>query len=519
MKQTALYSIRPAVMAAVLSLFLAVPAMAAEGVGRVLAASGTVIASTQGGGTRVLTSDSHVYQGEVIETRDGRVQIRFIDGGLMTLDPGTRFEIEQYEQRDAAAGDADDGGSIFMNFLSGALRTITGVIGDGENETYNLKTPVATVGIRGTQFSLEMCRDGSCGDDVRDGLYGHIGEGMVTVRNEGGDDLFRSGSFFRVSGPDQRPVQILEPPGFVLRGALGEAMARAGDGEGNGETVRSLYNALVGRVGDEDILDGATIAEFSESEDTGADAVDPVDPVVPKSVTLLDGALVATGFVRSGIGDGGVCVSGLDCSAGIDSDAKLAATDAGSSTILVGTDATLASSGTVSSIGAQWGRWSGEMVVDGGDTSGDLLWAYSNLASTDTQLQAAFASGSPLYGTVAGPSPVGDLNGDQWDATLSVQFLFGNGVATVSARDVNLSLFGPGNDDVLLENPSLIIIDPNTGALGFDTALTDTTGGQDSGNLSAQFAGTSGEGLLVQFDAVNASSGENIQGVQILQPQ
>ena len=124
-------------------------ALAQQQAGRVLAASGTIVATNPGGGARALSNGSRVYTGDTIDTRDGRVQIRFIDGALVTLQPATRFEVAEYEFHDPAEGDPDEGGSVLMRLFSGALRTITGIIGDDEDEAYRMETPVATIGVRG----------------------------------------------------------------------------------------------------------------------------------------------------------------------------------------------------------------------------------------------------------------------------------------------------------------------------------------------------------------------------------
>ena len=83
-----------------------VPAAAApDQVGRVLSAQGVVVATLDDGGTRSLGRGASVYEGETIKTPRGRVQIRFKDGGMVSLKRGSRFEVARYD----TAGDAGDG--------------------------------------------------------------------------------------------------------------------------------------------------------------------------------------------------------------------------------------------------------------------------------------------------------------------------------------------------------------------------------------------------------------------------
>ncbi len=142
------------ILAALLAclLFMPVNAAAAEQVGRVLVAVGGVTAEQADASARGLGRRDPIYAGERIRTGTrGRVQIRFQDGAMVDLDPGSTCEVEEY------ASD-DDGGSAVMNFLKGAMRTITGAIGGNRGDDYRMNTTVATIGVRGTATRILRCR-------------------------------------------------------------------------------------------------------------------------------------------------------------------------------------------------------------------------------------------------------------------------------------------------------------------------------------------------------------------------
>ena len=102
-------------------------------------------------------------KGQPIESGDsivtggaGQAQLRFSDGGLVSLAPNSQFNISNY-------ADTNDPGqdSFAVNLLRGGMRAITGLIGKRNRENYKVTTNTATIGIRGSAFSANYNADGS----------------------------------------------------------------------------------------------------------------------------------------------------------------------------------------------------------------------------------------------------------------------------------------------------------------------------------------------------------------------
>lgn len=185
----------------------------AEAAGRVIMTIGAVTAVDADGGERAISRHDVVYAGETLRTGSprGRAQVRFRDEGLVDLRAGTEFAIESYEEPAAE----DEGGSAVMNLLRGALRKVTGRIGRREQDEYRMNTPTATVGVRGTDYSLEYC-DADCAGDGREaGVYGRVHDGTVVVSNDHGTGEFDDGDYFFVPA-DGPPELLLMPPDGVL---------------------------------------------------------------------------------------------------------------------------------------------------------------------------------------------------------------------------------------------------------------------------------------------------------------
>jgi FecR protein len=93
-----------------------------------------------------------VNAGDAIETKNGRLQLSLIDGGKVSLQPNTVYKINKYE----FSGKEDGSEYAFTELLKGGMRTISGLIGHKNRERYQLKTAVATIGIRGTEFTVNF---------------------------------------------------------------------------------------------------------------------------------------------------------------------------------------------------------------------------------------------------------------------------------------------------------------------------------------------------------------------------
>jgi len=126
-----------------------VPAVRSRVIGRLLQSRGTVAAVDNAARTRPLREGSAVLSGDTIVSGAGAWGlVVFLDGSRMTVQPASRVSVEQFRYDAAATG----GNSFILNLLVGGLRLLTGAIGKTDREQYRVRTPVATIGIRGTGF-------------------------------------------------------------------------------------------------------------------------------------------------------------------------------------------------------------------------------------------------------------------------------------------------------------------------------------------------------------------------------
>jgi FecR-like protein len=125
--------------------------------GRVEFAVGGATVVGADGRARPVARGAELDSGDTVRTNEGRVQVRMTDGAFVSLQPNTEFGIKNYN----FSGQADGTESALYSLVKGAMRTVTGLIGRVNRNRYQVATPTATVGIRGTGGLIQVLNDGS----------------------------------------------------------------------------------------------------------------------------------------------------------------------------------------------------------------------------------------------------------------------------------------------------------------------------------------------------------------------
>ena len=133
--------------------------VAEESSGMVIASRGEVSALANGE-SRELKQGGFVYvDDEILTSARSFAVLQFTDGAKVTVRPGSQLIIETYLY---AGNDSDE---ATLNLVSGGLRVITGAMAKSNPENYKVRTPVALMGVRGTEFSIMLCGDQICAED------------------------------------------------------------------------------------------------------------------------------------------------------------------------------------------------------------------------------------------------------------------------------------------------------------------------------------------------------------------
>ena len=170
------------------------------------------------GSVKILARKSEVEQGDTLVAEKGTyAQIRFIDNSEITLRPDTTFKIEAFAYEEAKP-DAD---SARFDLVKGGLRSVTGLLGKRNKEKFSLKTPTATIGIRGTTFIAQYVPASGggavkapVGPSLPPGLHVSVTDGQIVMTNPGGSLNFNAGQFGYVRSNISPPVVVPVNPGL-----------------------------------------------------------------------------------------------------------------------------------------------------------------------------------------------------------------------------------------------------------------------------------------------------------------
>ncbi|MES2130689.1 MAG: FecR family protein [Pseudomonadota bacterium] len=226
-------------------------ALAAQVVGSITNLSGPLMAKKADGVVKVLALRSEVEQGDtLVSEKNTYAQVKFIDNSEITLRPNSSFKVDNFSF-DAGKPDGDNAS---FTLVKGGLRSVTGLLGKRNKEKFALKTPSATIGIRGTTFIVEWVeptpeavamltawREASTASSdlmalagavplqlaqntapqgpnvgLAPGLYVHVIDGIINLSNKGGSQTFSAGQFGFTPTPIQPPVLVPKNPGILF---------------------------------------------------------------------------------------------------------------------------------------------------------------------------------------------------------------------------------------------------------------------------------------------------------------
>jgi len=104
------------------------------------------------GVARPVDRGTAIRVGDRIETAaGGHVHLRFVDGARLSVRPSSRLQVEHYSR----SGDQPALTAIKFRLDEGVVRSITGAWGEAARERFRLNTPVAAIGVKGTDFVVK----------------------------------------------------------------------------------------------------------------------------------------------------------------------------------------------------------------------------------------------------------------------------------------------------------------------------------------------------------------------------
>ena len=506
-------------MALIVFLSVALPsqAWAKVAVGKVIISIGKATAVQADGSTRKLKRRSKIFEGDSIKTLGkSRLQIRFKDGQLIALKEETEFRIDEYKY----SGKQDGTESASMILFKGGMRAITGAIGKKNKDSYKLKTPVATLGVRGTHYGLILC-SANCGVDAngvprKPGLYGGVVDGAVVLQNNNGKGGFGNDQYFFIADVDSDIVKVLVPPETIFGQ---EEAPLEGDNaeEVQGPTADGGDGAPVEEGGATE-TGGTTTEPAYNAGDEGNTSVVVVNPRFDPLVLAPPGGAVYIASVNTGAS------KNITGSFDTNKDSVLLGTEAGVSNLLAqavifdNTDcnpcifdagtATLSNASTDSRAGysVNWGTWNGGYTVyENGSlttTNGHFSFIYS------PNVTATLPTSGTLYYYDAGSSPFYDQSGNAYslsNASLDVNF----GTQQVTSGSIDIS----GSKNYSMSVTPIGIAEALQGGINLSGTCSGTGCSMTTadGLLEGSFIGTNADAYMGSVGVTSGS--DSVTGV------
>jgi Ca2+-binding RTX toxin-like protein len=153
-------------------------------IGVVEDAEGSVFASRIDGSRVQLNAGDPVFQDDVIETSDdGAIGLRFVDDTTFSIAEDARMVLDDF-----VYDPASNSGNAVVNVLQGSFSFVSGAVAKLGDDALTVKTPVLTIGIRGTYVTGKGGQEGETTEIVN--LPDDNGEvGSIFASNQGGGVL------------------------------------------------------------------------------------------------------------------------------------------------------------------------------------------------------------------------------------------------------------------------------------------------------------------------------------------
>jgi len=146
-------------------------------IGQVVWVKGTLKAELPNAETRVLVRRSAVYEHDKLMTEPASTgEVVFTDNSVLALREDSIVQIDHYRYGKGTTPNSD---AFVANVAKGGFRTITGAISKNNPGGYKAVTPVATIGVSGTIYSVYFNR-------LKGTLAAKLDKGIISISNEKG---------------------------------------------------------------------------------------------------------------------------------------------------------------------------------------------------------------------------------------------------------------------------------------------------------------------------------------------
>ena len=464
---------------ALVILGLAVGAMGAgttfaQTAGVIQFVAGDVKLVLAGGSERAARKGVPVSVGDTLATANGGLaQLKMGDGAIVVVQPETRLTVAEFHY----AGVEDGTEKVRYRLERGGFRAVTGAIGRTHKQNYLIETPIAHMGVRGTDHeSYYFPAMGPVGgDDAKPGAYNKVNTGRTFIRTGAGEVEIDPNEVGYVASAGELPVILPTVPGFFNRSIA----PRARPATKPAPAVAELDHVQLDHVQQQQMVDN------------GVRLVRTRGPrVTPGSG---NGPLAGWTLASGGASFGG----------------------SGNGVALEDNGALRTNEVTNAPFGVNWFTWEGGVAtVDGQATSGTTHVIDSSMKTSASELTALTNQGViGSYSYVSGPAPTNGTGMSGTINSLDVTANFGTQMITSYALDAtvdttNWTASGSGSISAFTGRTGILLSGSCAGCTGAPSSPA-------SGTAHGTFVGTNAEGLITTF-GMSSGGGQSLSGAAAL---
>lgn len=182
-------------------------------VGYVASLGGQASARDVNGKVHPLQINSQIFEGDRLETEPGaRLFVLMDDGAEVHLKEDSVLKISEYVITEGH----DERSSSILDLLRGGLRKLTGSIGSSAQANYQVQTGLATIGIRGTEYVIKLCKLDDCSqtvsrNDPEAKLHAVVLQGAITLTTDKEVQILLASGEYGTATPEVLAIEEDEP--------------------------------------------------------------------------------------------------------------------------------------------------------------------------------------------------------------------------------------------------------------------------------------------------------------------
>jgi hypothetical protein len=181
------------------------------------------------GSERPAAKGSPVSVGDTVTTaKSSTAQIKMGDGAIIVVQPESKLTVAEFSY----AGKEDGTERVQFRLQQGGIRSVTGAIGHTHKGNYMIETPIAHIGVRGTDheswyFPSSASSDGA---STEAGLYNKVNVGLTYIQTSSGEVVIGPNQVGYAATALDQPRLLDAMPEFFNRSSAPRTAGRGAEG-------------------------------------------------------------------------------------------------------------------------------------------------------------------------------------------------------------------------------------------------------------------------------------------------